>query len=1116
MASLPRLAIRRPVATAMFFLAVALVGLLSFSRLPVDLLPDVAYPRLVVYTGVPGAAPAEVERFVSEPVEQALSTVPGVQQIESSSREGASLVSARFAWGTDMDFAALNARERLDGLRGALPERASRPAVLRTDPRSEPVLALALTGELDAAALTGFADAVLKRRLEQIDGVALAAVTGGTEREIHVEVDVARLEAHGLTLEDVSAALEAANVSAPGGTVLRGRYRYPLRTLGEFQAVAEIGELPLVSARPPPAGSGDASGAAGAPGATGEVLLRDVARVEDGVRERESLTRHDGREAVGVLVFKNADANTVRVAEAVDAVLAELRREYPRLGFAVASSQAGFIAAALANVAQEVALGGLLAFLVLFLFLRDLRYPVAVALAIPLSLLATFAALHAAGVSLNLLSLGGLALGVGMLMDNSIVVLENIVRHRERGLGAAAAAALGAKEVQRAITASTLTTIAVFGPIVYLEGVAGELLQALALSVAFSLLASIVVAVTLLPMLAARWGPHPPTPSPAGGRGGKREEAENEFPLSQVWERGPGGEGAVAVPPNPGSRAPGPGPNDEGLQPTDSRQPTADSRFLQAYERLLTAALRHRARTLGLAAALLLAGVALALTLPRSVLPEVDQGGFRLRLELPPGTPLEQTAAAAARLEAILLADAAVADVFTQAGRRGGLGAVEDRERGLQSASLDVHLADGASTAAVLRRLGLRLQAATSAALAVETGQATALGRLLDLGEADLAVRLRGDDLDALLAYGRQAETQLARVPELANVRLGTTLGQPEVRVEIERERAASYGIDPARVAAAVEAFMHGTLATEFVDFDRKVPVVVRLPVAERQSLQTLERLRVDGVPLRELVTLRSASGPVAIHRLGQARVVTVHADVASGASLDEAVRAARAELARLPAPGGVRAEVGGENEEMRRGFRALALAFALALALVYMLLAAEFESLLHPFIVLLAVPLSVVGAVLALWLAGAGLNTMSLIGLVVLVGIVDNDAVVKVDFINRMRCAGMPRREALFAAGRARLRPIVMNTLTAMLGLLPLALGLGAGAELQAPMALAVFGGLLSATALTLVVIPVAYDVLEELKERLAARRERRPRGAVGSAPEAAAVEQAEEGAWR
>lgn len=1029
--SLPRVAISRPVAVAMFFLGVVFLGVLSFVRLPIDLLPDVAYPRLVVYTTDQGAAPAEVERFITEPVEQAVSTVPGVQGVESVTREGASLVTARFAWGTDMEFAALNVREKLDNIRDNLPDLAARPVVLRTDPRSEPILALSVAGGRDLPALKELSELVFKRRLEQIDGVALAQVTGGVEREIHVEVDPRALESFGLTVQDVSAALKEANAQAPGGTIRRGRYRYSLRTLGELQGVEEIAGVPLRKAGSRP----DSTGA--------QVQLRDVARVEDGFQERESIARYNGQEAVGLMVFKNADANTVRVAREVDRTLAQLRREYPDVNVQVAMSQAGFISDALANVVQEVILGGVLAFLVLFLFLREARYPVAIALAIPISLIATFAMMHAAGVSLNILSLGGMALGVGLLMDNSIVVLENVFRHRELGLRARLAAAVGAEEVQRAITASTLTTIAVFGPIVYVQGVAGELLGALALTVAFSLLASIIVAITLLPALAARW------------EGETRKTGESGIsrvfaPLLDGFDRG-------------------------------------FAAFTRLYERTLHAGMAHRGRTMGVAFGLLAVGVLVGLMLDRSVLPEVDQGQFRLRVELPQGTPLERTADEAARLERLLDADPAVAATFTRVGRQIAVAGMDDRESGLNTAVVDVRLKDGERTAAALERLAPGLRAFPAGAVTVEEGQATALGKLLGGGEADLAVRVRGEDLDQAMAFATEAQRRLSREPTLRNVRVGSEMGQPEMRVEIDRERAAAFGVDPAKIAATVQDYMKGDQATELVEFDRKVPIIVRLPEDARRSAQTLEQLRVDGVPMRELVRVFDAAGPSEIRRMDQSRVVTVNADVAGG-SVDGAVQRVTAALSATPVPHGLRVEIGGENEEMRKGFRDLGFAFILAVLLVYMLLAAEFESLLLPFIVLLAVPLAAVGATLALWVTGAGINTMSLIGMVILVGIVDNDAVVKVDFINQARKEGMSRREAIFAAGHARMRPIVMNTITAMLGLLPMAMGIGPGAELQAPLAIAVFGGLLSATALTLVVIPVSYDVLDEAGERMRA----------------------------
>ena len=668
----------------MLFLAIVLLGGISYVRLPIDLLPDVSYPRLVVYTVYEEVAPAEVERRITEPVEGAVAAVPGVERVTSTSRYGVSLVTLRFAWGTDMDFAMLNVRERLDNARDALPETVGRPTILRVDPESAPVMTLSVAGGENLWRTKELAETVFRRRLEQLDGVAQAAVAGGLDREIRVEVDPGLLDSYGLTLEEISSALDRANVSAPGGTILQGRYRYPLRTLGEFQTVEEIGDV-VVARQTLEAG-------------TRVIRLADVGRVVDGFAEREAITRYAGTESVGLLVFKEAGANTVAVAEAVRAVLGELEGEYPGVRIDVADDQAGFIADSISNVVQALVFGGLLAFLVLFLFLRDTRYPVAIAIAIPISVVGTFALMEAAGVSLNIMSLGGLALGVGMLVDNSIVVLENIFRHREElGRDAVSAAAAGAEEVQAAITASTLTTISVFGPIIYVEGVAGALFEDLSLAVAFSLLASLLVALTLLPSLAARFagqgaaagGAEPDVPGvPAGdpdapdagvgdGAEGRAGALGRAFHLLRTLATAPvralgwlwsfAGElirfwvatvwsalGAVLRPTTvPLLRA-----FDAGF-----------SRFAAGYHRVLEWSLDRPGRVLAGSALAMAVTVAAAVALPRDLLPEVDQGAFTIELALPEGTALNATDQAAGIVEEALLADDDVVAVFSSVGR---------------------------------------------------------------------------------------------------------------------------------------------------------------------------------------------------------------------------------------------------------------------------------------------------------------------------------------------------------------------------------------------------------------------------------------------------------------
>ncbi|HSM61884.1 MAG TPA: efflux RND transporter permease subunit [Longimicrobiales bacterium] len=1094
--SIPGTSTRRPVAVWMLFLAVTLLGVISYVRLPIDLLPDVSYPRLVVYTSYPDVAPAEVERLITERIEAEAAAVAGVERVTSVSREGVSLVTLRFAWGTDMDFAMLNVRERLDNARDALPESSTRPVILRVDPESDPVMVLSVAGGDDLWQTKELAETVFRRRLEQLDGVAQAAVSGGLDREIQVEVDPQRLLAYGLTIDEISTALGQANVSAPGGTILQGRYRYPLRTLGEFQTVEEIADV--VVARQVPGGGGQESGAAGAGGQAGDqgvrlIRLRDVGRVVDGFAEREAIARYGGAEAVGLLVFKESGANTVTVAESVRETLAQLATEYPAIQVDVAYSQAGFIADSISNVVQALVFGGILAFLVLFLFLRDPRYPVAIALAIPISVVGTFALMEAFDVSLNIMSLGGLALGVGMLVDNSIVVLENVFRHREElGADPETAAAVGAEEVQAAITASTLTTISVFGPIIYVEGVAGELFEDLSLAVAFSLLVSLLVALTLLPSLAARFAgvSREPAARPAAEPRARRAGllgtlawvagAVARAParvavgvwrlgraLVRFWGRGIGAGLA---------RVSGPW-----LRAFDR----AFDRFAVRYHAALEGSLEHPGRVLAGSGVALVAALALAGALRRDLLPQVDQGAFEVRLELEEGTALDATAEAALTIERAALEDPDVAAVFANIGRDVRAYAEGEEASGLHTATLQVRVRDGVASGEVVERMRGLSERFPPGALTVETGQATALGALLGGAEADIAVRVRSEDLELAYATATEIERRLEAVSHVGNVRIGTERGQPQVQVEIDRAACAAYGVDPRVVARTVDQAMRGARATEFVDFDRKIDVVVRYPDAQRYSLATLSALRVEGVPIRELVRITEAVGPAEVHREDQGRVIPVYADVVEG-GLDQAIVAVEDALRPMRASREVRWEVGGENEEMRRSFRDLAFAFGLALVLVYMILAAQFESFVHPFTILIAVPLALVGAVVALFLTGKGLNTMSLIGVVILVGIVVNDAIVKVDFIVQARQRGMGLREAILEAGRVRLRPIVMTTVTTVLGLFPMALGIGRGSDLRAPLAIAVIGGLLVATALTLIVVPVVFQTVERARGRL------------------------------
>lgn len=1110
--ALPDLSLRRPVATAMLYVGIAVVGVVSFLRLPIDLLPDVAFPTLSVWTTYSDAGPAEVERWVTEPVEQSLYSVPGARGISSRSREGQSLVQLEFGWGTDMEFATLHTREKLDNLSETLPDGAERPTILRSDPTSDPIMTLAVSGA-DLRSLRDLSEVVFKRRLEQLDGVSLAGLTGGPERELRVIVDPEYLDVHEVSINDITNALDQANYNAPGGTIRRGRFEYSLRTLGQFREVDEL--LEVVIARP----QGPAAR---------QVILADVATVVDTIADLETIARFNGAPAIGLQVFKEAGTNTVRVADAVRETLGQLREEFPEISVEIASSQAAFIRDAISNVVSALLFGGVLAFLVLFLFLRDPRYPLAIGLAIPISVMAAFALCYAFDVSLNIMSLGGLALGVGLLVDNSIVVLENIFRHREEsGEAARASAARGAREVAAAITASTFTTIAVFGPVLYVEGVAGALFGDLSLAVTFSLLASLLVALTLLPVLAAQvarrrgaadevryWGDMAPE------RGAEASaETEGARPgFVRRFGRAIRNGAAASV------RGVGRGFVYVGrsVRLTVVDVATAVGRilawifgpFLRAfergfarfagrYERMLEWALSHRLAILGIAAGALAGAYALASQLPRELMPRVDERQFWVEVNLPQGTPIRTTDEAAGEIERILLDMEAVSGIFTRVGRSRGSELAARDLTGLNNAALDVQLAGSErSTPEVIAELRGRLAEGglDPAFVAIETGRATSLGRALAIGEADLAVKVQGGELEDLVPVAEAIQTRLHGVGVLADVRLDFLRTQPELVIEVNREVAARHQITVTAVAQAIEDYLRGSeTANAYSVFADKVDIRVTIPEAARRELVNVLALRLQGVPIGELVTVRQGFGPVEIRREDQNRTVQVLADVAEG-GLRAAVREVEAEIADIPRPSLTTVRVGGENEEMQNSFRSLTFAFGLALALVFLIMAAQFESLIQPLVVLTAVPLAGIGAVTALWLAGDGINAMSGIGLVILIGIVVNDAIIKVDFINQRRRAGMAKRDAILEAGRLRLRPIVMTTITTVVGLLPLAAGLGAGADLRAPLAVAVIGGLISATFLTLIVVPVVYSLMVE--PSVSVQPEPEPGAGAGGAP--------------
>jgi hydrophobic/amphiphilic exporter-1 (mainly G- bacteria), HAE1 family len=1028
MRGLIELSVRRPVSVTMAAIAVVAFGWVALQRLSLDLLPDISYPTLVVQTEFPDTAPQEVENLVTRPIEEVVGVLRGLTTVRSVSRAGLSEVTLEFDWGTDMALLSLEVREKLDRL--ILPVGARDPLVLRYDPSLDPIVRLAFSGDADLAVLRRLADYQLKPDLETVPGIASAQVRGGLEDEIQVAVDQERLAALGLPLESVRDAIGAGNLNLPGGA-LRGRdAQFLVRTINEYLDVEEIADI-VVS---------DQEGR--------QVRVRDVADVTWGAREREIITRVNGRESVEIAVYREGDANTVTVARALHERLDDLRaRRLPAgLSLDVLFDQSVFIAQAIKEVRNAALLGGALAVIVLFLFLRHVRSTLIIGLSIPLSVVATFIMLYQLDISLNLMSLGGLTLGIGMLVDNSIVVLEAIARRRRQGLSLARAAVAGTSEVSAAVTASTLTTVAVFLPIVFVEGIAGQLFRDQALTVTFSLLASLLVAISLIPMLSA-----------LGDRG--------RTPVSVP------GAGAPAAVAGPATDDP-----DLALSTGDRRLLFTLGRASALYDRFLAGALARRALTLTVAFGIFALSVWSARTLDLELIPELSEGEFFYEAQLPEGVSLAATDRVVQRLEAIADASDDVALHYATVGSRSGAGGLSLNTRAENLGQLNVIVRDRND-----RQLEQQVAEQLRREFAAIPDLDAKFGRPAYFTlKTPVEVQIYGEDLTLLRDYSLDVARRLARVPGLVDVRSSLEAGNPELQVIFDRDRLAALGLDMAALSQSLADRVQGAVPTRFRLEDRQIDIRVRNREADRRSVEDVRNLVVTGPggqPLRLLAVadVRLDRGPAEIHRLQQQRAAVVAANL-EGRSLGAAVSDVRAALQDLPPPPGLLVELGGQNEEMEVSFASLRFALLLAVFLVYLVMAATFESFLHPFIVLFTIPLALVGVVAALLVTGTTVTVIVLIGSVMLVGIVVNNAIVLIDTINRYHRGGLPRHEAVIRAGHARLRPILMTTATTVLGLLPMALAFGQGAELRSPLAITVAGGLLLSTLLTLVVIPTLY----------------------------------------
>lgn len=1004
MRNLVSLAVRRRVSVIMTALAVVAFGVVAYQRLSIELFPDITHPSITVQTDFSDTAPQEIETLVSRPIEEAVGVLRGLKTVRSVSRPGVSEVTLEFEWGSDMDMLSMEVREKLDRL--ILPDGCDDPIILRFDPSLEPVVRLAIHGDGSLVMMRRLAEKQIKQDFETLGGVAAAEIKGGLEDEIQIDVDQERLAALNIPISRVEQVVGVSNVNLPGGALRGQTNQYLVRTINEFDTVEEIGDLIVVQNE------------------AAAVRLRDVATVQMGVKEREEITRVDGEESVEVAIYKEGDANTVKVARDLRANISTWQDgKLPEgLRMTVLFDQSTFIEHAVKEVRDAALIGGLLAIVVLFLFLRDFTATLIIAISIPLSVIATFVAMYRMNVSLNIMSLGGLTLGIGMLVDSSIVVLESIHRARQRGLGAMQAAIEGTTEVGSAVVASTLTTIAVFLPIVFVEGIAGQLFGDQALTVTFSLIASLLVAVTVIPMFSAMGGTQKPAAAPAA-----------------------------------------------------ARRTGAASRV---YDRFIRTALRRPAAVLAVSFAIFGASAFGISRHATELIPALTEGEFYFEVKMPEGTALPSTDAVIQEMEDAASSDARLELYYATVGSRvvsGGL-SLQTRSENLGQLNLVLRdRSDNAGETAVIANLRERFVDIPD--LELELGRPSYFSM-----KTPIEVIVFGEDLELLRSWSLELADAMSGIDGLRDVRSSLEAGNPELQVVFDRDRLASLGLDLGQMSETLRTRVQGSVPTRFKEEDRQIDIRIRNAGITESSQDDVRHLVLPGpngpIRLVSVADVRLDRGPAEIHRVQQQRAAVVSADL-QGRSLGSAVVDVEALLSDFARPEGLSVELGGQNEEMETSFRSIRFAILLAIFLVYLVMASTFESFVHPFLVLFTIPLALIGVYLGLWATQTTISVIVLIGVIMLVGIVVNNAIVLIDTINRYRRQGMEKSEAIALAGHVRMRPILMTTLTTVLGLLPMALAWGEGAELRAPLAITVASGLVLSTLLTLIVIPAAYALV-------------------------------------
>ncbi|WP_154223543.1 efflux RND transporter permease subunit [Marinicella rhabdoformis] len=1068
MKGLTHFAVTRRVTVSMMAITIMLFGVIAMKEMPVTLLPSLEYPTMTIRTEYENAGPEEIELLITKPLEESVGVVKGISRVFSTSTTGRSDVKLEFTWDADMKRAAYDVRDRMDAVR--LPLDVDAPILLRFNPSTDPVIQLALSldgieGEAELKALRSYADHILKKKLDPVAGVAAVKISGGYEKEIEIQPDQFRMAQLGLTISDISSRLRQENINLTGGAIKQGSQMFLVRTINQFEDINSIKDLIIANK-------------------DGRIIkIKDLAEVKLGHKDRKSINRLNGKEAIEIAIYKEGDSNTVSVAEAVKEKINQLKKELPNGSqLKIINDQSLFIKDAIDNVVSSAIIGGFLAILVIFLFLRDAWATVIIGALIPVSVIAGFFFMYRAGVSFNIMSLGGVALAVGLLVDNGIVVLENIAAKMKGSKGdELLAVEQGASEVSGAITASTLTTIAVFLPLIFVQGIAGQLFKDQALTVTFTLIVSLVFALLLIPMMSSLKAHKKTHLSNTGqaeyesktriGRGirGVRRGFFNNLFESIIWFFKTLFKlfgkllGFVLYFPAKGVN---------GLY----------NLLLKLYKKLLPWALNHRWVVLTLAVVTFALTLQLLPRLGMELIPDLEANKAKVVFKLPEGETIESTDTFFKKISAKISEIEGVQFVYGISGEGNKLDASA--------------LSGGENSGEILLSLKIgsdkqRIQEDLLSVLNQKAGLQSELaaGQFFDLA-VPIEIELAGNDLDLLKENAKKMAQSLSSSPYFVNVDSGVEIGNPEIQLYFDQEKIASLGMNVSQVANNVVNKVLGKVETNVHWQDQKVELRVRTQETQRDSVEDVRNLIINPnstspIRLSDVADVRLAEGPGQIERRDQQRVIVVTADI-QGIALGDAVALAKEKLQSTEIHPLVYTQVTGQNEDLEASNQSMVFALGLAVFLVYMILASQFESLVHPFVILISIPLAFIGAIWALYLTGTTISVVVFIGLIMLAGIVVNNAIVLIDLIKQLMAQGMNKTAAIIEAGHSRLRPIIMTTMTTVLGLMPMVITIGessAGSEIRAPMAITVMGGLMVSTFLTLVVIPVLFSLMT--KER-------------------------------